>query len=46
MIEEYGHKKQEINRIRANILEEQGIFPCGREENGGRWDNKLYALES
>lgn len=24
MIEEYGHKKQEIKRIRANILGEQG----------------------
>lgn len=30
MIEEYGHKKQEIKRIRANILGEQGRS-CGAE---------------
>lgn len=36
MIEDYGHKKQEIKRIWANILGACGKS-FGRDENGGKW---------
>lgn len=45
MIEEYGHKKQEIKRIRANILGEQGRS-CGTErkiEKEGEIKSRIHS---